>query len=166
MGPISKLSLCSVIIALTATTPTFAQDETEGRRLALMAFESVDRSDPGYLDQAEFLNFGYEIFFRMDTNQSNDVTLNEFLAFDNGMRSLAVEEGQEAAHDTALRVVYAFWDRNGDGKITRREHRLSLSADFDRADADGDALLTEDEFTGGFSIMVALRSAINPAPLE
>lgn len=59
-----------------------------------------------------------------------------------------------------------FWDRNGDGVISRTEHRQSLNFDFQRADTDNDALLTEDEFTGGFSVMVALRAAINPTPAE
>ncbi|MEL6465284.1 MAG: hypothetical protein AAFQ58_09975 [Pseudomonadota bacterium] len=50
--------------------------------------------------------------------------------------------------------------------ISRTEHRQSLNFDFQRADTDNDALLTEDEFTGGFSVMVALRAAINPTPAE
>jgi len=37
-----------------------------------------------------------------------------------------------------------------------------MSHDFRRADLDGDALLTQAEFIGGFPIMVAMRAAIRP----
>ena len=59
-----------------------------------------------------------------------------------------------------------FWDRNGNGEITATEQRQSLIADFMRADSNNDATLDEDEFTGGMSVLVALRAAINPAPVE
>ena len=53
-------------------------------------------------------------------------------------------------------------DTNGDGEISKTEHRQSMSFDFQRADVDGDAVLTKAEFLGGLPVMVALRSAIDP----
>ena len=102
----------------------------------------------------------------MDTDEDGVLSLGEFMSWDYGMLPIAQEAGREDAYDTALRVVFAFWDRDGDGVISRTEHRQSLMADFQRADTDNDALMTRDEFTSGFSIMVALRAAINPVPVE
>ncbi len=117
-------------------------------------------------DQADFTNFGSDVFTSMDYDDNDSLSQEEFLSWDYGMLPLAQEAGREAAYETALRVVFAFWDRNGDNMISKTEHRQSLSTDFRRADADNDATLTEGEFTSGFSIMVALRAAINPVPIN
>lgn len=162
----AKLLSLSLIAATLWTVPAVAQEDGEGRRLAQMAFASLDGANRGFIDQGEFSNFGGDVFVSMDSDEDNRLSLSEFLSWDYGMAPIAEEAGREDAYDTALRVVFAFWDRNGDGVISRTEHRQSLNFDFQRADTDNDALLTEDEFTGGFSVMVALRAAINPAPAE
>lgn len=154
-----------ILAAMAGPSTSFAQ-ETDGRRLAELAFSSLDTADRGFIDQGEYSNFGGDVFTSMDGNEDNKLSLGEFASWDYGMLPLAQEAGREAAYETALRVVFAFWDRNGNGEITRTEHRQVLSADFRRADADNDALLTKDEFTSGFSLMVALRAAINPAPIK
>ncbi len=161
-----KILACSLAISAALSGSAFAEDITEGRRLAKLAFASVDGDDRGYIDQGQFRSFGGDVFYSMDADENDLLSLGEFLAWDYGMAPLAEEMGRKDAYETALRVVFAFWDRNGDGNIAPREHLLSLGADFKRADADGDALLTEDEFTGGFSVMVALRAAIAPVPVE
>ncbi|MDX8350038.1 signal transduction protein [Cognatiyoonia sp. IB215446] len=166
MRDAAKLLTFSLIAATLWSVPATAQEETDGRRLAQMAFASLDEANRGFIDQGEFSNFGGDVFVSMDTDGDNNLSLPEFLSWDYGMAPLAAEAGREDAYETALRVVHAFWDRNGDGVISRTEHRQSLNFDFQRADTDNDALLTEDEFTGGFSVMVALRAAINPAPAE
>lgn len=102
----------------------------------------------------------------MDSDESGGLSLSEYLIRDYGMQLAAVAAGREDAYEAALRVAFAFWGRNGDGTISRAEHRHSLSTDFRWADTDNDALLTMAEFTGGFSVMVVLWAAINPAPAE
>lgn len=162
----SKLAVAGTIAAAIAMPTSIAAQESEGRRLALLAFDSFDTSDRGYIDQGQFINFGSDVFVSMDSNDDTKLSLSEFLGWDYGMSLLAQEKGREAAYETALRVVFAFWDRNGDNSISKTEHRQSLNMDFRRADADNNAVLTEDEFTSGFSVMVALRAAINPVPAE
>ena len=163
----TKETLAASLAAVIALgTPVVAQEDGGGRRLAQMAFAALDTADRGFVDQGEFSNFGGDVFVSMDSDENGQLTLAEFLSWDYGMEPLAQEAGREDAYETALRVVFAFWDRNGDNTISRTEHRQSLSFDFQRADTDNNALLSEDEFTGGFSVMVALRAAINPAPAE
>lgn len=159
------LALPFALLAAVAS-PTFAEEANEGKRLAELAFSQLDTADRGFIDQGEFSNFGGDVFVSMDGDESGKLSLLEFLSWDYGMLPVAQEAGREAAYETALRVVFAFWDRNGDGEINRTEHRQSLNFDFQRADVDGNALLSQAEFLGGFSVMVALRSAINPKPAE
>ncbi len=161
----TKLITGILIAALAAPAGALAQS-SEGRDLAKLAFQSVDQADRGYIDQGEFTTFGGDVFFSMDSNENNKLSLSEFLAWGFGMEMVAEEAGRADAYETAMRVVFACWDRNGDNEISRTEHRQSLLADFRRADTDNDAVLTEEEFLLGFSVNVAARAAINPPPAE
>ena len=162
-----RLPLAALTLIAAAALPLHASaEETEGRRLAELAFSSLDGGNRGFIDYGEFHSFSDEVFASMDNDQSAQISLSEFLAWDYGMRLAAEDAGREAAYETALRVVFAFWDRNGDGQVSKREHRQSLVFDFQRADSDNDAVLSREEFLSGFSVMVALRAAINPPAAE
>lgn len=136
MSPITKAIPAFLIATISAINPALGDEIHEGRRLAELAFSSLDSANRGYIDQGEYSNFGSDVFVSMDFDDSGKLSLSEFLGWDFGMRLAAEEAGREAAYETALRVVFAFWDRDGDGEITPREHRLSLNADFQRADTD------------------------------
>lgn len=166
MRTLTQILACSAALGIALSSPSLAQDEPEGRRLAQLAFKSVDAFDRGFIDHGQFSQFGGDVFTSMDTNENNKLTLDEFLSWGFGMEQVAEEAGRAEAYETALRVVYAFWDRNGDGSISITEHKHALLDDFRRADVDNDAFLSEEEFLLGFSINVAARSAINPAPVE
>ena len=151
---------------LMAALAAPALAENEGKRLAELAFASLDTAERGFIDQGEFSNFGQDVFASMDADTDDKLSLSEFLGWDFGMLLAAQEAGREEAYYTALRVVFAFWDRDGDETISKTEHRQSLNFDFQRADTDNDALLTKQEFLSGFSVMAALRAAINPPDAE
>lgn len=152
-------------LALFLPSLSVAQD-SEGRRLSEQLFEQIAGSPNGFLDQGAFTNYGSDVFAAMDYDQNGKVSLGEFLVFDTGMRPIAEEAGRLDSHETAMRVVFAFWDRDGDGELGRTELIRSLGYDFQRADQNSDARLDREEFLSGFTMMVALRAAINPAPVE
>lgn len=152
----------ALTLAIGTSGPLFAQETNDGKNLALLAFDSLDTSGRGFIDIGEFQNFGSEVFVSMDYDDNQHVNLDEFMSWDYGLRAVAAERGLENSYDTALKVVFAFWDRDGDGEISRTEHRRSLMRDFQRADLDGSATLSKPEFLGGFSVMVALRAALVP----
>ena len=102
------------------------------------------------------------VFAGMDTDTNGKVIYDEFSAWDPGFVFVAEDVGRKDAYTTASKIVFAFWDRNGDQELTDKEMRLSMSADFRRADLDDDGFLTQDEFIGGFPIIVAMRAAIRP----
>ncbi|MEM8540254.1 MAG: signal transduction protein [Pseudomonadota bacterium] len=152
--------------ALMFTSSALAEEKTEGRLLAELAFDSVDSAGRDFIDMGEFIDFGMSVFAGMDYDDNDKITLREFMDWDIGMQPIAEQAGRADAYDTALRVVFAFWDRDGDKEISKTDYRRSMSLDFQRADFDNNAILTKDEFTGGFSLIIAMRAAINPAPVE
>lgn len=150
------------LVAAIALPAMASAQENEGRRLAELAFASVDSAERGFIDMGEFTNFGNDVFTSMDVDDSGKLSLEEYMGWDFGMLPLAEERGRVDAYETALRIVFAFRDRNGDGEISKTEHRQSMNFDFQRADTDGDAVLTEAEFLSGFPVMVAIRAAVDP----
>ncbi len=157
--------VAALTVAIAAPVAALSE-ENEGRQLAELAFKSIDGADRGFIDLGGYTNFGTDVFVSMDGDDSGKISLAEFMGWGYGMQPLAEKRDRADAYETALRVVFAFWDRNGDNQISKTEHRQSLISDFRRADTDNDAVLTEAEFLSGFSVMVALRAAINPAPIE
>lgn len=157
-----KHLLLAASITAIGMTPAFAQSASEGSQLAELSFEAVDRSENGFIDMGESHNFGGDVFVSMDADENDRLSEGEFLDWGYGFENLAEDHDKELAYRTALRVVFSFWDRDGDGEISRAEHRISVNRDFQRADLDGDALLSQAEFLGGFSVMVAIRVALKP----
>ena len=144
-------------------TASVAETKTEGRQLAELTFESVDTSGRGFVDMGQMEEQRDLIFVSMDANDDGRLTEGELMAWDYGFANLAEEQDKVLAYKTALRVVFDFWDRDGDGDISQTEHRKAIFVDFQRADINDDAVLDQDEFLNGFAIMVALRAALKPA---
>ncbi|WP_371169534.1 EF-hand domain-containing protein [Aliiroseovarius sp. 2305UL8-7] len=157
-----------LVLALTLplfAQASFAETKPEGRNLAELSFASVDANGNGFIDMGENSNYGGDVFYSMDADDNGRLTEEEFLGWGFGYGSLAEESDKELAYRTALRVVFSFWDRDADGEITPTEHRKSLARDFQRADLDDDALLSESEYVRGFSVLVAIRAALKPENL-
>jgi len=144
------------------TSSAWAQMETEGKRLANLSFDAVDTASKGYLNQADIEIFRQQVFVSMDTDESNSIELNEFLSWDFGFELVAADAGKDLAYKTALKVVYNFWDRNNDGRISATEHRKAIAHDFERADLNNNVVLERSEFMNGFSILAAIRTALKP----
>lgn len=157
-----KTALLAAAMIIALAPAAHAEESSPGRDLAETAFMGLDQGDRGYLDMGQVSNFGGDVFVSMDADESGRIDLDEFRAWDFGMRQIAEERGAEESYDAALRVVHAVWDRDGDGEITRSEHRQAVLFDFQRADTNNDAVLDKDEFLGGFLINIAIRAALAP----
>jgi hypothetical protein len=151
-------------LLLLATAPlALAQtDKPEGRLTAELTFASIDAGDKGYVHLGDMEQFRASVFAGMDYDEDRKLSFDEFAAWDPGFSTIAEDEGKSDALTTAKKVVFAFWDRNGDGLISEPEMRFAVNADFRRADLDGSSTLTEDEFIKGFAIIVAMRAALRP----
>ena len=138
------------------------QGNPEGQRLAELTFESTDVNERGFVDIGDMVEMRTLIFVSMDWNEDDKLSVEEFLGWDYGFINIAESRGKEEARETALRVVHSFWDLNADGVVTQAEHRKATLIDFRRADLNDDAILTKDEFVSAYSVLVALRAALDP----
>lgn len=152
----------AIAMAMAVAMPAGAEEQPDGRALALLSFEALDKAEKGYLDQGDMEVARRDIFASMDADDSNRLEQSEFLNWGYGFQTIAEDEGKKLAYDTALKVVFSFWDRDGDGQITPTEHRKAVMADFNRADLNANAVLEKSEFLGSFSVFVAIRAALKP----
>lgn len=158
-----KPLVIAAALGLTGTHAVLADNhKTEGRLTSEITFSAIDRHANGYIHQGDLEAFRSDVFSSMDYDDNNRLTYEEFAAWDPGFSVLAEEKGKSDAYVTATKIVFAFWDRDGDGEITESEMRHAMNADFRRADIDDDAVLTEDEFLNGFIVIVAMKAAIRP----
>ena len=151
---------CVLLLALSGAAIAQSDDATPGRDLAELIYGSIEDNPKGAADMGKFINFGQDIFVSMDSNEDSSVDPSEFTEWDFGFNFIAEDEGQQHAYETAQKVLFAFWDRDGNGEISRTEYHKSMVADFRRADTNDDAFLSRDEFLGGYVINVAYRAAI------
>jgi len=160
--------LSPMLAALIFTMPFTAQAQDandlgiEGRFVGETIFESMDAGGHERVHMGDIERFRSSVFAGMDYDEDKKVTYGEFASWDPGFLFVAEEVGRTDAYTTASKIVFAFWDRDGDGEITEREMRLAMTSDFRRADLDDDAMLSKAEFINGFPIMVAMRAAIRP----
>lgn len=157
-----KKQILTMMTCLLLTGAAHASDMNDGRSLAELAFESANSANRDFIDFGEFITFGADIFAVKDADDDKKLTLEEFMNFDFGMQAIAEQKGRSASYDTALRILFAFRDRNRDGLISVTENRKSLDVDFRRADTNHDTVLTKEEFLNGFSMIMALKAAIAP----
>lgn len=147
-------------LAMLASAAHAQEQKTEGRLTAELTFASIDQDAKGFLHLGDLEAFRSDVFVSMDTDNNGKLTYNEFRAWDPGFSYIAERDGKMEAYDTAIRIVFGFWDRNKNGEITESEMRFAMNTDFRRADLNGDSILSEAEFLEGFAIIVAIRAAI------
>lgn len=136
--------------------------ETEGRRLAGLAFDSSDLNGDGFITMEEFQSHYGDIFFSMDSDQNGSLGWDEFLNWGFGMQNVAVDTGRTQAYETARRIVFDTWDRSIDWKVSEAEQRRGVAADFVASDEDRDGRLSRDEYLHYSIQNVTLRSALAP----
>jgi|GEM_PF-1374897 len=151
----------ALLSSLTFAMPVSAADN-DWKELSGLAFQSIDDDGNGAVNRSEYASFGDDVFVSMDDDSSGSLSLSEFYNWGFGMHDAADDVGQTEAFKTAMRVVFALWDRNADNQVTEAEYQQSLDLDFERADLDQDESLTEKEYRSGFSVVVAAQAAINP----
>lgn len=157
-----RVSMMSCLLAAGLSLSATAEPGIEGRALAETLFDSMDDTDQGRINAGQVQAFRASVFAGMDHDGDGAVGFDEFAGWDPGFGRIAADLGRGDAFTTALRVVHAFWDRDGDGTLTDREMHFALSHDMRRADLDEDGFLTREEFLRGFPVIVAMRAAIRP----
>lgn len=156
-----KLSITSILGAALLLSPaTTLANSSEGKALAEMSFESVRRDGKDYITPEEVEIFRGSLFLSMDQDDNNSLSFEEYFEWDYGFKLIAEETGKEKEYLTALKIVFALWDLDGDRNLTNEEHKTAVSFDFKRADFNKNQKLEKSEFLGAFSINIALRAAL------
>ncbi|WP_180888067.1 signal transduction protein [Ruegeria sp. THAF57] len=123
-------------------------------------FGEVDKHPNSSIDKGEFLDFGRSVFTSMDSNEDKSVDFEEFSTFDFGFKAIAQDAGRPEAYDTAQRILFAMFDRDGNLSIAVVEFEAVMNADFHKADLDNDENLTRAEYLDGYMINIAYRAAL------
>ncbi len=144
--------LGSIVFPMTATA------WNTGKELSEANFATIDTNENGLLDFGEISEMAESIAFSADSDEDQTISLDEFLAWDFGYAYLADQEGQSDRYTSVKRVMFAVRDLNGDKRIDARELRLSTRWSFERADFDGNAVLSEPEFLNGWTPIVMLKA--------
>ncbi|MEM9754364.1 MAG: hypothetical protein AAF914_00140 [Pseudomonadota bacterium] len=149
--------LCALLIGLAV--PHVALAWETGEELSEVLFESVDTTGNGSLDYGEVSDMAESIGLSMDSDVNEEISFDEYMAWDFGFAYLAESEGGTDVFSAVKRVMFALIDLDGDQTLDEREWRISTRWNFERADLDGDALLTEEEFLSGWAPIVMLRAS-------
>lgn len=156
-----KTAAIFLTAALVATGAS-AQEIPEGRAMAEATFKSMDTSGRGFVDMGQMLNAREDVFVSMDTDENGSLSYDEFSSWGFGFQQIAEETGRVNAYNTALKILFAFYDLNGDDRLSRTEMRKSVQREFARADMNNNALLEADEFFRGNGYMLAMSAALKP----
>lgn len=124
-------------------------------------FASHDYNNDGRISPREATTFGWLAAVSMDADSDARISLEEFLIWDPGFRSLAEERGELEAYDNAQREVFEAFDRDRDGLLSEAEISVNIASSFVAADADRDGWLTPEEFVEGFPILAEIAEAMH-----
>ena len=149
----------TLLASLAVLVTTFAANAWEtGQELSEVLFEGVDSTGNGILDFGEIHQMSEDIAFSVDSDGDQLITLDEFRTYDFGFAYLAEAEGESETFSAVERVMFAVADLDANGAIDEREWRLSSRWSFERADLDGNAVLTKQEFLNGWTPIVMLKA--------
>ena len=126
---VTGLAVLSPAIALAQTKPDI---------------QKMDRDSDGVVTRAEWQG-SYAAFNQHDTNEDNVLSGTE--VWDQGYRRNNRSRFDEVLFDDWTAQAFTNIDRNRDGRIALNEWRFDRES-FDRADRNGDRVLTRAEFLG------------------
>ena len=151
-----KLNHLLLVTVLAAPSSVMAWEM--GQELSNVVYSSIDASGNGALDFGEVTEMAESIAVSADSDDNEQISLAEFMAWDFGFAYLAEKEGGGDAFQIVKRVMFAVVDLDDDDTIDEREWRLNTRWNFERADLDANGLLTEREFLNGWTPIVMLKA--------
>lgn len=156
---ILTLFLCTAIAPVFAQTAPAARPPAQGPQPVSRAvfvqridsaFVAADANKDGFADRAEltadqtrllaqrkedFIRGREAAFRRLDTNKDGSLTLQEFNAI----------AASAPTPEVNVAPLLARFDTNKDGRVSLAENRAPAIANFDRADTNGDGILSPQE---------------------
>ena len=127
-----------LITGLALSSPAIALAQTK------IEIQNMDRDSDGVVTRAEWRG-SYAAFNQHDTNGDNVLSGTE--VWDQGYRRNGRNRPDDGPFDDWTAQEFTNIDRNRDGRIALNEWRFDRES-FDRADRNGDRVLTRAEFLG------------------
>ena len=156
------MRILATLTLITSLTTTAAIAETEGKRLATLAFQDTDGNSDGFVTMEEYQSHMGDVFFSMDSDQDERLVWDEFRNWGLGMENIAEDADRLEAYDTARKIVFDLWDRSLDWTIDADEQRRGVASDFFLSDENKDGRLSEEEYLRYSIQNVTFRSALHP----
>lgn len=156
MTSFPRLAFSAFLVSATLATAATAMD-TKAAEAFEVLFSSHDTDGDANLNPDEMFQMGQNVFVSMDSDNDRIVTKDEFLSWDIGIQDIAAASNRTEALSVAMEVFFDRLDQNNDRKFNSGEWRRLHLLGTDRADANGDELVTFDEFWNGFPIASAVR---------
>ncbi len=157
-----KSSLILAVAFVGLGTVAMAED-TPGKQLAMLTFESMDTNTDKSVSGDELAAFADSVLVSMDADADKKVSLAEFQGWDFGFVNIAEEADKLEGYATAQKIAFDFWDRDNDQSLTAEEMKAAMQREIAYADLDGNGSLNLDEFLMGFTINIVLRGALKDA---
>lgn len=163
---LAALGLCDMAAAQSSTPPT-VQSQTvptqspapppgargETQPPASLQYRAMDRNNDGLVSTGEFEDVARAMFDAMDADRDDSVSVAEMQAARQRIAGrVAISAGAAARRIREL-------DTNGDGVLSRTEHRDAAARLFRGADADSDGNLTSQEFEASYAQVIASLAA-------
>lgn len=148
------------LIALLAFPPAALSQQT-GEELAQITFASVDGDQNGMLTVSEIEDMAQTVAISMDSDGDTLIRQSEFMDWDFGFHYLAEQEGGTERYTSVKLVMFALQDLDGDGTIDPTERRINTAWSFQRADLNGDRVLSEQEYLAGWMPILIMRAGRN-----
>ncbi len=131
----SVTALAAIALASAATVVTAAPEGRQRHGAMVERLKAADTNADGHISRSEAAALPRiaERFDQIDTNRDGQVSFEELRAF-------------HAAHRAARGAkVLKSIDTDGDGKISKAEALAAAAARFEKADANKDGFLTQEE---------------------
>ena len=156
----SRLAFLALLLAAPAAAQQTDRHDDPGRAFMEAAAMATDADGDGIIRPDEIGALADMAFDKADADGDGALTRGEAMAMPSDMSDLADYRDRTQGYEVAMSMLYALFDGDGDGAVSRDEHRGALQRAAAFADADGDGGMSRAEFLDRFVVSVAMRAAL------
>lgn len=140
-------TVAALALAMTLTSSLALAQQGRGQ---MGRFADMDADGDGQLSRQELLDSAESVFYAMDADSNEKLTLEEYMSLRMGQQQ-GNNGAMQAARQAEKEARFQPMDADGDGLVSLKEFTDAAAARFDAADSDGNGRLMRPEWgNGGF----------------